>query len=91
MKTPLIILIALAGLLTSPSAAAEDDDISEACADAGDSARAAASELATYARRLEICADDEDFDDDCSSDFRRVESAQADYESAVSEVANSCD
>jgi hypothetical protein len=60
------------------------------CRDARSRAESAASELAGYARRLQRCAEGQDFTDDCSSEFRRVKNAYSDYESAVSEVSSYC-
>jgi hypothetical protein len=60
------------------------------CRDARSRAESAASDLAGYARRLQRCAEGQDFTDDCSSEFRRVRSAYDDYESAVSEVSSYC-
>jgi hypothetical protein len=60
------------------------------CRDARSRAESAASELAGYARRLQSCAEGEDFSDDCGSEFRRVRNAYSDYEAAVSEVSGYC-
>ena len=61
------------------------------CEDARSSAESAASDLSSYARRLAQCADNQDFSDDCYTEFRRVKSAHGDYESAVSEVSSYCE
>ncbi len=61
------------------------------CVNARSSAESAAGELASYARRLQRCAENGDYSDDCSSDFRRVRSSHSDYESAVSEVSSYCE
>lgn len=61
------------------------------CRDATSQAESAASELADYARRLRNCAEARDFQDDCSTEFRRVRNAYSDYEDAVSTVASNCD
>ena len=71
------------------SQAAESGRSSD-CRDARSRAESAASELAVYARRLQRCAEGEDFSDDCGSEFRRVSNAYSDYESAVSEVSSYC-
>lgn len=60
------------------------------CEDARSKAKGAASELADYSRRLRSCAENEDFADDCSSEYRRVKNSYSDYESAVSEVGSNC-
>lgn len=61
------------------------------CQDAWSDAQSAASELASSASSLKQCAEAEDFDDDCGSEFRRVRSAHSDYESAASDVSSNCD
>jgi hypothetical protein len=61
------------------------------CEDARDSAESAASDLASYSRRLQRCAEAGNYSDDCSSEFRRVRNSHSDYESAVSEVSSYCE
>jgi hypothetical protein len=61
------------------------------CRDALDRADSAASDVASYGRRLISCVESSDHRDDCSSEFRRVRGAHGDYESAVSEVGSYCD
>lgn len=68
-----------------------DDSGSSECRDARERARSAAEDLASRAGRLKSCAENTDYSDDCSSEFRRVKSAFSDYESAVSEVSSDCD
>lgn len=63
---------------------------SSECRDALERAQSAASEVASYSRRLSSCVEDGDHRDDCSSEFRRVRNAHSDYESAVSEVQSYC-
>lgn len=60
------------------------------CEDSRSKAKRAASELADYSRRLRSCAENEDFSDDCSTEYRRVKNSYSDYESAASEVASNC-
>ena len=60
------------------------------CRDARSRAENAASDLAQYTRRLQRCAEAQDFDDDCSTEFRRVRNAHSDYESAVSAIGSYC-
>jgi hypothetical protein len=71
-------------------AAQADSGASSDCRDAKSRAESAASELATYARRLRNCAEAQDYSNDCSSEFRRTRSAHGDYESAVSSVNSYC-
>lgn len=60
------------------------------CRDAMSRAETSASELADYAKRLQQCADSQDYSDDCSTEYRRTRSAHSDYESAVSSVGSYC-
>jgi hypothetical protein len=60
------------------------------CRDALDRAESAASDLEHYTKRLGTCAANRDFDDDCSTEYRRVRNAHSDYESAVSDVQSYC-
>jgi hypothetical protein len=66
-----------------------DDDSSD-CRDAKERANRVADDLAIYARRLQSCAENKYFSDDCSSEFNRVRSAHSDYDGAVSDVRNYC-
>ena len=66
------------------------NDKSPDCQDARSRAESSASELADYARRLRDCAESQDYNDDCSSEFRRVKNSYSDYESAVSSVGSYC-
>lgn len=68
----------------------EDEGPSE-CRDAKRDARDAAEELASAARNLAYCADQNDSADDCEIQFLEVSSAHSDYESAVSDVDDECD
>jgi hypothetical protein len=79
-------VVAIARLVSAQDSSGD----SEECADARRRAERAASELADYARRLRTCAESNDFTNDCSTEFRRVRSAQDDYESAVSSVSSDC-
>ena len=63
---------------------------SSECRDAKSRAGSAASDLANYARRLQNCAEAQDYSDDCSSEFSGARSAHSDYEDAVSSVGSYC-
>jgi hypothetical protein len=65
-------------------------DKSPECQDSLSRAEDAASELADYSKRLRTCAEAQDFNDDCSSEFRRVRNAHSEYEDAVSSVSSYC-
>lgn len=66
------------------------DNKSPDCQDALSGAESSASELADYARRLRNCAESQNYNDDCSTEFRRVRNSYSDYESAVSSVGSYC-
>lgn len=50
----------------------------------------AISDINTGIRRYTSCLSVSNGQDDCSSEFRRIRSAQSDFESAVSEYAGYC-
>lgn len=89
MKLRVIFSTCTVSLVLSASASAQFGQDSE-CEDAKSTAESASSDLASYSRRLQQCAESEDFSDDCNSEFRRVRSAYDDYESAVSDVSSYC-
>jgi hypothetical protein len=91
MKFKLILLMAAGCLAASAAAFAQYGYSDNSCEDARDRARSAASDLSAYARRLQSCANNEDFSDDCSTEFRRVRYAHSDYESSISDVSVYCD
>ena len=64
---------------------------SPSCQDAMARVESIADELADKSKRLRNCAESKNFSDDCSSEFRRVRSAQGDYESAVSTYKSECE
>jgi len=90
MRAKVIFAGAAVVFALSTSAAAQYGYGTE-CEDARSRAESVASDLSSYARRLEQCADNQDFSDDCYTEFRRVKSAHGDYESAVSEVSSYCE
>jgi hypothetical protein len=88
MRPKGIAAMLLLALLTSASASAQYGSSSD-CQDARSTAESTASELASYAKRLQRCAESADLSDDCNSEYRHVRSAYDDYESAVSDVSSS--
>jgi hypothetical protein len=90
MRLIAISIATCAALALSASASAQYGYNSD-CEDAKSSAESAASDLSSYSRRLQRCAEAGDYSDDCSTEFRRVRSAHSDYESAVSEVSSYCE
>jgi hypothetical protein len=50
----------------------------------------AISDIDSYLRRYSRCVADSRGNDDCSSEFRRLRSAQDDFESAVSRYQSEC-
>lgn len=69
--------IAILTCFVGPAAADE-------CSDAVDAYNSATSEISGYLRRYVGCVENSQGADDCSSEFRRLRSAQSDFETAVS-------
>lgn len=61
------------------------------CQDAISEYNSAVSDISTTLRRYTNCVSSSNGHDDCSSEFRRLKSAQGDFESAVSKYAMECD
>jgi hypothetical protein len=64
---------------------------SSECADAISQYNAAAGDVSTTLRRYANCVAGSKGHDDCSLEFRRLKSAQSDFETAVSQYASECD
>jgi hypothetical protein len=60
------------------------------CADAVSQYNSAADGISTTLRRYASCVVSSKGHDDCSTEFRRLKSAQSDFESAVSEYESEC-
>jgi hypothetical protein len=60
------------------------------CNDSIQSYNSAIDEIQTYLRRYTNCLSSSNGHDDCSSEFRRLRSAQSDYESAVADYQAYC-
>ncbi len=61
------------------------------CRDAIDRYNSAISDISSYLRRYTNCVSGSQGQDDCSSEFRRMKSAQDDFESAVSDYRSYCE
>jgi hypothetical protein len=61
------------------------------CEDAIDEYNSAVGEISSYLRQYANCVDGSEGQDDCSSEFRQLRSAQDEFESAVSENDSECD
>lgn len=61
------------------------------CKDAIDSYNSSIDDISSYLRRYSRCVSDSRARDDCSSEFRRLKSAQGDFETAVSNYRSYCD
>lgn len=72
-------IVVAAGLSICTSIPAKAD-----CDSAVSSCNSAVSEIESYLRRYTRCLSSSNGSDDCSSEFRRLRSAQSDFESAVS-------
>lgn len=79
---------AVAAILSSGPVAGAD---AEECQAAINSYNSAIDEISTRLRRYSSCVSGSKGQDDCSSEFRRLRSAQSDFESAVSEYQSDCD
>lgn len=60
------------------------------CDDAVQSYNSAISDIQSYLKRYTNCLSSSNGSDDCSSEFRRLRSAQSDYGSAVSSYQQYC-
>jgi hypothetical protein len=83
-----ILITALLALSLAISAEAWAD--ADGCNDATESYNSAISDIEGYLRRYARCVSDSQGNDDCSSEFRRLRSAQDDFESAVSNRQSEC-
>lgn len=61
------------------------------CDDAVSSYNSAMSDIESALKRYANCVSDSQGRDDCYSEFRRLRSAQDDFESAVSSYGSECD
>jgi hypothetical protein len=71
--------------LSGPAAAGPEE-----CREAINRYNSALEEVGSTLRRYANCVSDSQGRDDCSSEFRRLRSAQDDFESAVSEYGTEC-
>jgi hypothetical protein len=62
-----------------------------ACSDAIDRYNSAVNDISSYLRRYTDCVSSSQGRDDCSTEFRRLRSAQDDFESAVSAYQSECE
>ena len=72
-------------VVTQPAGADE-----EQCRQAVDRYNSALADVSYALRRYASCVSDSKGNDDCSSEFRRLRSAQDDFKSAVSEYRSEC-
>lgn len=73
-------------LISAINAGADPDS----CRDAIDQYKSAKSDLRDALRIYAQCLSDSDGHDDCSSEFSSLQSAQDDFETAVSEYESEC-
>jgi len=78
--------LAFALLLVAVPALADPEE----CRDAVDSYNEARSDIATALNRYASCVSDSGGHDDCSGEFMALQSAQDDFESAVSNYESEC-
>lgn len=60
------------------------------CKNAAETVDTSISEISSTLRRYSTCVSDSQGQDDCSSEFRRLKSAQSDFEFAVSSYQSEC-
>jgi hypothetical protein len=60
------------------------------CSNAVSTYNSVISDISSYLRRYTSCLSNSNGRDDCSSEFRRLRSAQSDFESAVSDYEREC-
>jgi hypothetical protein len=60
------------------------------CSEAREKWSAARSDIRSKLRRYASCIDGNNGSDDCYSEFRRLKSAQSDFESAISDIRSDC-
>ena len=72
-------------ILAGPTNAASD------CSDSVETYNSAVGEISYTLKRYARCVEGSDGNDDCSSEFRRLKSAQSDFESAVSDYRSECE
>lgn len=74
-------------LAVGPGAAADADD----CRNAVSAYRSSVDDISSTLRRYTSCISSSNGRDDCSYEFRRLRSAQDEFESAVSSIGTDCD
>ena len=82
-------MIFLGGALTLGSAPIAAADPNE-CREAVDHYNSALSDVSTALRQYTSCLADSRGHDDCSTEFQQLQSAQDDFETAVSEYESDC-
>lgn len=82
------ILFLLAALFSAVGSSAQGDR--EECEAAVHKYNSALNDVADRIKRYVSCVDDSKGHDDCSTEFRRLKSAQDDFESAVSGYQADC-
>jgi hypothetical protein len=81
----IVVLGAAAVWSVLPTSAATAD-----CSDATSTYNSAISDVSDAIRRYTRCLSSSNGHDDCSSEFRKLKSAQADFETAVSQYESEC-
>jgi len=80
-------LVTLLAIFTFGTTATADLD---SCRDAADQYSSAKSDVSGDISSYASCVSSSDGHDDCSSDFSTLQSAQSDFESAVSDYESEC-
>ena len=80
-------LLLTSAFVVGPTARADTTD----CKEAVDAYNTSVDTISGYLKRYSSCVGSSKGHDDCSSEFRRLRSAQSDFESAVSAYQSDCD
>ena len=83
-----ILRLAACAIFVASVASADADP--DSCRDAIDQYKSAKSDVADALRSYASCLSGSDGHDDCSSEFSSLQSAQDDFEAAVSEYESEC-
>jgi gas vesicle protein len=85
-----IIRATLVAVMLSATASGPATASPETCRNAINQYNSAISDISSALRRYANCVSSSEGRDDCSSEFRRLRSAQSDFESAVLQYGSEC-
>lgn len=86
----MIVRVSVAALIVLACGGSAPAQDAEMCRSAVSSYNSVIGDISTRLRRYSQCVEGSRANDDCSSEFRRLRSAQSDFENAVSQYRNYC-